>query len=410
MKATVQWSISDRNLDTSQTNSQRHLAIAVQAASSGGDRPPLNLCLILDQSGSMGGTPIKTVRAAAKKIVDNLSPQDHISIISFDHEAQLVVPNQLATDSDAIKQAIENIRAGGGTAIDEGLKLGIEEIAKGKSGTVSQIFLLTDGENEHGSNDRCHKLAKFAVNHGFTVSTLGFGDHWNQDVLEQLADAGNGSLAYIQNPDTAIQEFSRLFNRVQAVSLTNAYLVLTLQPQVRLAELKPIAQVLPETIELDVRREGEQAIVRLGDLMNNTPRVILANLYISQLAPGTHPIAYAEVQYDDPALGSSLSTDKAVIDVTAQTIYQPLSDPQVQKYTLALAKYRQTQIAETKLQAGDRTGAITMLQSATQTAIQMGDKNAATVLQENVTQLQTGQDLSEQAKKKTRIASKTILQ
>lgn len=409
MKANLQWSISDRNLDTAQTNSQRHLAISVQAAASV-QRPPLNLCLILDQSGSMGGAPIKTVRAAAQKIVDSLSPQDRISIISFDHEAQLVVPNQLVTQTDAIKQAIKSIRAGGGTAIDEGLKLGIEEIAKGKTGTVSQIFLLTDGENEHGDNNRCLKLAKFAVSHSFTVSTLGFGDHWNQDVLEQLADAGNGSLAYIQNPDTAIQEFSRLFSRVQSVSLTNAYLVLTLQPQVRLAELKPIAQVLPETIELDVRREGEQAIVRLGDLMNNTPRVILANLYISQLPAGTHPIIYAEVQYDDPAIGSSLSTDRAIIEVTAQTSYQPQTEPTVQQYILTLAKYRQTQIAETKLQAGDRTGAITMLQSATKTAIQLGDQNAATVLQENVTQLQTGQELSEQAKKKTRIVSKTILQ
>ncbi|MEM1253211.1 MAG: VWA domain-containing protein [Cyanobacteria bacterium P01_H01_bin.21] len=408
MKANVQWSISDRNLDSNQTNSQRHLAISVQAASS--ERPALNLCLILDQSGSMGGTPIQTVRTAAQKIVDNLSPQDRISIISFDHEAQVVVPNQLATNPDAIKQAIEGIRAGGGTAIDEGLKLGISEVAKGKTSTVSQIFLLTDGENEHGSNDRCLKFAQLAVSYNFTVSTLGFGHHWNQDVLEQLADAGNGSLAYIQNPDTAIQEFSRLFNRVQSVSLTNAYLVLTLQPQVRLAELKPIAQVLPETIELDVRREGEQAIVRLGDLMNNTPRVVLANLYISQLPAGTHPIAHAEIQYDDPTLGSSLSTDKAIIDVTAQTVYQPQAEPKVQQYILTLAKYRQTQIAETKLQAGDRTGAITMLQSATQTAIQMGDQNAATVLQENVTQLQTGQDLSEHAKKKTRIASKTILQ
>ncbi|MEM7797131.1 MAG: VWA domain-containing protein [Cyanobacteria bacterium P01_C01_bin.118] len=408
MKANVQWSISDRHIDIAQTNSQRHLAISVQAA--GGERPPLNLCLILDQSGSMGGTPIKTVRAAAQKIVDSLAPQDRISIISFDHEASVVVPNQPATNISTIKQAIDSIRAGGGTAIDEGLKLGISEVAKSKSGTVSQIFLLTDGENEHGSNDRCVQLAQLAASHSFTVSTLGFGNHWNQDVLEQLADAGNGSLTYIQDPETAIQEFSRLFNRAQSVSLTNAYLVLTLQPSVRLAELKPIAQVLPETIELDVRREGEQAIVRLGDLMNNIPRVILANFYISQLPEGTHPIAYAEVQYDDPVLSSSLSTDKAIVDVTAQATYQSQLDPQVQQYILALAKYRQTQIAETKLQSGDRTGAITMLQSATQTAIQMGDQNAATVLQENVTQLQTGQDLSEQAKKKTRIASKTILQ
>lgn len=409
MKANVQWSISDRTLDTTQTNSQRHLAISVQATASG-DRPPLNLCLILDQSGSMGGTPIKTVRAAAKKIIDNLAPEDRISIISFDHEARVVVPNQPATDTSTIKQAIDNIKAGGGTSIDAGLKLGIEEVAKGKTGTVSQMFLLTDGENEHGNNDRCLKLAKLAVSYSFTVSTLGFGDHWNQDVLEQLADAGNGSLAYIQNPDTAIQEFSRLFSRVQSVSLTNAYLILTLQPQVRLAELKPIAQVLPETIELDVRREGEQAIVRLGDLMTNTPRIVLANLYIAQLPEGTYTIAHAQIQYDDPTLGSSLSTDTALIEVTVQSTYQPQLDPQVQQYILTLAKYRQTQIAETKLQAGDRTGAITMLQTATQTAIQMGDQNAATVLQENVTQLQTGNELSEQAKKKTRIASKTILQ
>ncbi|MEO0352417.1 MAG: VWA domain-containing protein [Cyanobacteria bacterium P01_A01_bin.15] len=407
MNVNVQWSISDRNLDTAQ-NSQRHLAIAVQAASS--ERPPLNLCLILDQSGSMGGTPIKTIRTAAKKIIDSLSPQDRISVVSFDHQAQLVVPNQAVTDPDAIKQAIKGIRAGGGTAIDEGLKLGIEEVAKGKTGTVSQIFLLTDGENEHGDNDRCQKLAQLAVGYSVTVSTLGFGERWNQDVLEQLADAGNGSLAYIQSPDTAIQEFSRLFSRAQSVSLTNAYLVLTLQPQVRLAELKPIAQVLPETIELDVRREGEQAIVRLGDLMTNTPRVILATLYISQLSVGTHAIAYAEIQYDDPAFGSSLSTDRAIVDVAVQTSYQPQMDPEVQQYILTLAKYRQTQIAETKLQAGDRTGAITMLQSATQTAIQMGDQNAATVLQENITQLQTGQNLTEKAKKRTRIASKTTLQ
>ncbi|MEM6251673.1 MAG: VWA domain-containing protein [Cyanobacteria bacterium P01_D01_bin.156] len=409
MKANVQWSISDRNLDTAKTNSQRHLAIAVQATS-GNERPPLNLCLVLDQSGSMGGTPIKTVRAAASKIIDSLSPQDRISIISFDHEARVVVPNQPVTDSQTIKQAIDGIRAGGGTSIDAGLKLGIEEVAKGKVGTVSQIFLLTDGENEHGNNERCLKLAQLAVNYSFTVSTLGFGNHWNQDVLEQLADAGSGSLAYIQNPDTAIQEFSRLFSRVQSVSLTNAYLILTLQPQVRLAELKPIAQVLPETIELDVRRESEQAIVRLGDLMTDTPRIVLVNLYISQLLEGTHTIAQAQIQYDDPALGSSLSTDTVMIDVVAQNAYQPQPDTHVQQHILALAKYRQTQIAETKLQAGDRTGAITMLQTATQTAIQLGDKNAATVLQENVTQLQTGKELSEQAKKKTRIASKTILQ
>ncbi|NJL22702.1 MAG: VWA domain-containing protein, partial [Leptolyngbyaceae cyanobacterium SM1_3_5] len=78
--------------------------------------------------------------------------------------------------------------------------------------------------------------------------------------------------------------------------------------------------------------------------------------------------------------------------------------------SLALAKYRQTQIAEAKLQQGDRAGAATMLQSAAKTALQMGDQSAATVLQNNATRLQAGEELSESDRKKTRIVSKTILQ
>ena len=90
--------------------------------------------------------------------------------------------------------------------------------------------------------------------------------------------------------------------------------------------------------------------------------------------------------------------------------YQPDIDPQVQQYILALAKYRQTQLAEAKLQQGDRAGAATMLQTAAKTALQMGDKSAATVLQTSATRLQSGEELSEAERKKTRIVSKTILQ
>jgi Ca-activated chloride channel homolog len=74
------------------------------------------------------------------------------------------------------------------------------------------------------------------------------------------------------------------------------------------------------------------------------------------------------------------------------------------------AKYCQTQLAEAKLQQGDRTGAATMLQTAAKTALQIGDKGAATVLQTSATRLQAGEELSEADLKKTRIVSKTVLQ
>jgi Ca-activated chloride channel family protein len=71
-----------------------------------------------------------------------------------------------------MKKQIKQLTADGGTAIDEGLRLGIEELAKGKQDTVSQAFLLTDGENEHGDNDRCLKFAQLAASYNLTLNTL----------------------------------------------------------------------------------------------------------------------------------------------------------------------------------------------------------------------------------------------
>jgi len=415
MRVGLKAALSDANVDERSPNNQRQLAISVEAIAStdlsGSRSVPLNLCLILDHSGSMGGRPLKTVKQAAQQLVDRLNPGDRLSVVVFDQRAKVIVPNGVIDDPRSIKRQIDKLRADGGTAIDEGLRLGIEELGKGKKDTVSQAFLLTDGENEHGSNDKCLKFAKLATEYNLTLNTLGFGAHWNQDILEAIADAGGGTMAYIERPEQAVDEFGRLFNRIQSVGLTNAYLRLSLMPKVRLAELKPIAQVSPDAIELPVQPEGDLFLVRLGDLMTGDPRVVLANLYVGQLPLGSQTIAQVQIQYDDPAVGQEgLRSENLRIEANVVSAYKPAINPEVQPHVLALAKYRQTKLAETRLQQGDRSGAATLLQTAARTALQMGDKGAATVLQENATRLQSGEELSDEDKKKTRIVSKTILQ
>lgn len=412
MRVGLQAALNDVNLDANQPNSQRQLAVSISAIAESNSRTaPLNLCLILDHSGSMQGQPLETVKQAANRIIEKLAPSDRLSIVAFDHKAKVLFPNQTIDNPAEVKLKLSQLRAVGGTAIDEGMKLGIEELAKGKQDAISQAFLLTDGENEHGDNQRCLKLAALAADYNMTLSTLGFGDHWNQDVLEQIADAAGGSLSYIQTPDEAEGEFDRLFSRAQSVALTNAYLSISLASNTRLAELKPIAQVSPETIELPVLQEGDQYLVRLGDLMVDAPRVVLVNLYAGQFSPGSQQLAGLQVRYDDPTTGQERLFSEAVpIVANVLEVFQPGVNPQVQQHVLALAKYRQTQIAEQKLQQGDRAGAATMLQSAAKTALQMGDETAATVLQTNATRLQEGAELSESDRKKTRIASKTTLQ
>jgi Ca-activated chloride channel family protein len=419
MSVNLTCKLSDRVLDSNQGSSQRQLAIAVSAnAAVDGNNAPLNLCLVLDHSGSMGGQPLDTVKRAARDLVDSMYLQDRISVIGFDHKAHVVVENQPVDRLESIKAKIQSLKASGGTCIDDGIKLGLQETSKGKDGTVSQIFVLTDGENEHGDNERCFQFSRLATEYNMTLHSLGFGDSWNQDVLERIADAGGGAMAYIPSPAAAGEEFQKLLKRVQAIGLINAHLILQLAPHVRLAELKPIAQVAPDTIELAYQTEGDAIIVRLGDLMTDVERVVLFNLYISPTSYAAEypdrseiPILTAQVRYDIPSQAqiNSLSSPVAIAATLVQD-YTPQVDPQLQNYLLALAKYRQTQLAEQKLQQGDRAGAATMLQSAAKTALQMGDQNASTILQNNATRLQTGTSLSESDRKKTRIASKTVLQ
>ncbi|MBD2517215.1 VWA domain-containing protein [Nostoc sp. FACHB-973] len=425
MKVKLLSALNDNNVDVAQTNSQRQLAMTISAIAGEFDQNlPLNLCLILDKSGSMHGQPIKTVIQAVEGLIDRLKIGDRISVVAFAGSAEVIIPNQAIEDPESIKSQIKKkLTASGGTVIAQGLELGITELMKGTRGAVSQAFLLTDGHGESSlriwkwdigpdDNKRCLELAQKAAKLNLTINTLGFGNSWNQDLLEKIADVGGGTLAHIERPEQALEQFSRLFGRIQSVGLTNAYLLLSLVPNVRLAEFKPIAQVSPDTIELIMQPEDSGSFaVRLGDLMQDVERVVLANIYLGQLPEGKQVIGHLQIRYDDPLVNQQGSLSP-IVPVYAEVVraYQPASNPQVQQSILALAKYRQTQLAEAKLQEGDRTGAATMLQTAAKTALQIGDKGAATVLQTSATRLQAGEQLSEADLKKTRIASKTILQ
>lgn len=417
MQVSIQPLLSDSRLDANQSSSQRQVSLSISAIAdlAGVDtnqQLPINLGLILDCSGSMKGLPLETVKKAAQQLIAQLRPQDRISVVTFDHQANTLIPNQPVGESaSALVAKLDRLQAGGGTAIDEGIKMGLREIIAASTNSTSHAFVLTDGENEHGNNDRCITLARFSTDNKVTLHTLGFGEHWNQNILEKIADVGGGALAYIERPENAIAEFTRIFSRIQSVGLTNAYLQISLTPKVRLAELKPIAQVFPDTIELPVQTEGDKYLVRLGDLMTNVSRVILMNIYAGRFELGAAPLMELRVAYDDPAAGQTGQWSAPIL-VHAEAVnnWQSNPEPTVQQHALALAKYRQTQMAEQKLQQGDRSGAATMLQTAAKTALQMGDTGAATVLQSSATQLEAGQELSEGDRKMTRIVSKTILQ
>ncbi|UCD85148.1 MAG: VWA domain-containing protein, partial [Deltaproteobacteria bacterium] len=127
---------------------------------------PINLCLVLDRSGSMEGDKIDNLKRAVNEVVDQLGEEDYLSLIIFDDEVEVILDSQAVSDREAIKRQVDLLIPRGGTQISLGLKQGMEEIGKNYSKErVNWMLLLTDGET-WGDEEDCLKLAQDAEKMG----------------------------------------------------------------------------------------------------------------------------------------------------------------------------------------------------------------------------------------------------
>ena len=165
---------------------------------------PANLVFLVDVSGSMDrreGLPL--VKSTLKLLVDQLREQDRVSLVVYAGESRVVLKPTSGRDKVKIRNAIDQLTAGGSTAGASGIELAYQMareafIDKG----INRILLATDGDFNVGISD-FDSLKQMAVEQrksGVSITTLGFGvDNYNEHLMEQLADAGDGNYAYIDN-------------------------------------------------------------------------------------------------------------------------------------------------------------------------------------------------------------------
>ena len=183
----------------------RLLRVAIKAADlSAAELPPANLVFLVDVSGSMDrreGLPM--VQSTLKLLVDQLRPQDRVALVTYAGNASVVLESTAGSDKARIRAAIDQLSAGGSTAGESGIQLAYQEAQKGLlKGGINRILLATDGDFNVGISDfeTLKQLAADKRKTGVSLTTLGFGtDNYNEQLMEQLADAGDGNYAYIDN-------------------------------------------------------------------------------------------------------------------------------------------------------------------------------------------------------------------
>lgn len=191
--------------------------------------PASNMVFLVDVSGSMEDqNKLPLVKASMNMLVDQLREKDKVAIVVYAGSAGLVLPSTSGSNKAKIKEAIDNLEAGGSTAGGEGIKLAYKTAKENfiKNGN-NRIILATDGDFNVGasSDDDLVRMIEQERKSGVFLSVLGYGmGNYKDNKMQQLADKGNGNHSYIDNINEArkvlVNEFgSTLFTIAKDVKI-----------------------------------------------------------------------------------------------------------------------------------------------------------------------------------------------
>ncbi|HTU92658.1 MAG TPA: VWA domain-containing protein [Gemmataceae bacterium] len=284
----------------------------------------VNLALVLDVSGSMyeedgtGISRLKRIQDAAIAAINKLRPDDTISIVAFAHNAQVVLPPTKLAQKDKIVDIIERVDMfdvdPGGTAMDQGISLGLGEVEqRSGSGTLTQLVVLTDGETS--GETACRQLAEQAGHKNIRFSVIGVGTEWNQSLIKDLARLSQGEWGYIDVNDAAAAErvFARQFEALAATGFLHVEMHLRAMKDIK---IKRVRMVVPEIKELTTNEVEERHLVaQLGTLERDKPTRYILDLSLPKRPDGKFRIADIEISFD-PGTGQRETTGAYPLEVS----------------------------------------------------------------------------------------------
>jgi Ca-activated chloride channel family protein len=371
-------------------------------------RLPLNLCLVLDRSTSMKGARLQQVKEAARYIVNRMKPDDVLSLVVFSDRAELVLPGQRGIDKQAARVAVSGIRAGGGTELLQGLRLGLQEVERWRSDAVlqpiSHLILLTDGQT-YGDEEECLQAAKLAGKRQIPLTTMGIGSDWNDKLLDQMArlSGAPGGSYYIDSSAKIAKAFHDRIHGLGSIFANNLQLIAHQHEEV---SIKEVFRVSPQISQLFFV-ENQLA---LGSLEKQQPQAIIMELMVSGLAPGSHRLLQIAVEGEVPSLGRQPVRAQQQVTVTfdADLDRRAPIPPDIVSAMGKLTIYKMQERAMAEIESGNVDSAVRRLKTMATRLLDIGEPELArAALLEAGRLAQTG-SLSEEGRKKIRYGTRGL--
>ncbi len=265
-------------------------------------RPPVNLAIVLDRSGSMGGDKLENAKAAAIEALRRLSAEDRFALVIYDHEVQTLVPAMGAGDTGWVEARIRGITSRGSTALYGGVTQGAAEVRKSIEDKryVNRVILLSDGQANVGPSSPADlgRLGAALIKEGIGVTTVGVGTDYNEDLMTQLSQKSDGNSYFAESA----QALPRIF----AAELGD---VLNVVARKVIIEIECPSGVRPiRLLGREGRIDDNRVEIFLNQLYGGQEKYVLLEVAVPASASGTErELATARCRYED-ALTQKLTT------------------------------------------------------------------------------------------------------
>lgn len=258
-------------------------------------RVPLNIALVIDRSGSMAGPKLAHAKEAARRLVRRLRDGDRVTLVSYGSDVTVLAEStRVSSESRASLAArIASIRENGGTFMSGGLDAARRQLAAHVGDDrVSRVILLSDGHANQGvvTADGLSAMARRIAARHVSVTTMGIGLSYNEDVMTNIAENGNGHYYFIRDSSSMASIFDKELERLETTVAARPVLRIELSDKVRHARIHGYR----------AQRNGSQLVVSLPDFYARQKRSLLLELDVDAAAAGALPLADARLGYRDP--------------------------------------------------------------------------------------------------------------
>lgn len=287
-----------------------------------------NLSLVVDCSSSMRGEKFKQAKQSALDLFELLEANDYLSVISFDKSARLAFGSTRKSESRSAEvDVIKNLKLGKGTNIHEGLELAFKEVSKepkkepdsnSDSMVTRRIVLLTDGQASVGKMEETDfvGLSERIRGRNITVSTIGIGDNYDQQLLHTIAEIGGGLPYHAKGANDLQKIFNEQADDLSSTVLISPTFTITMMPG---AQIQDIYTITPTLRKLNVDKSNcSRYAARLKDIVVGQRQTLALRVDLPERTPGTYRLARIEVndlvknveiEYTDDHLLYSKETD-----------------------------------------------------------------------------------------------------